>query len=236
MKKFIRSEFSNWKKWEVLWLLTACAIITALSIYWQDTTMGIISAVTGVACVIATGKGKLMAYIFGLVNCVLYAIISYNAGLYGETLLNALYYVPMQFVGIYIWSKHIDNKTKEVEKHHMTWVSRLVCICSVALGTWVLGMILGSFGDPLPYVDAFTTVTSVVAMVLSVKMYSEQWWIWVIVNIMSVYMWACSFAVGQDNMATLLMWVVYLGNSIIMLVKWEKEAYRRDKEKKQCTK
>lgn len=83
-------------------VIYACTIITSLSIYWQDTIMGIVSATTGVACVVCTGKGKLSAYIFGLVNCVLYAIISYNANLYGETMLNALYYIPMQFVGFYI--------------------------------------------------------------------------------------------------------------------------------------
>ena len=230
MKKLIRDEFANWKKWEVLWMLLACAVITGLSIYWGDTLMGIISACTGVACVVATGKGKLMAYVFGLINCVLYAIISYGAGLYGETMLNALYYVPMQFVGILIWSKHMDGKTKEVEKWHMSWAGRLVCMGGVAIGTLVYGYWLGTMGDPMPYLDAFTTVTSVVAMILSVKMFSEQWWIWVIVDVMTVIMWAISFAQGQDNIATLLMWIVYLGNAVIMLVKWEKEAHRRDKE------
>ena len=83
LKRFIKEEISGWKKIEVLWLFVACAIITSLSIYWQDTIMGIVSATTGVACVVLTGKGKLSAYIFGLVNCVLYAIISYNANLYG---------------------------------------------------------------------------------------------------------------------------------------------------------
>jgi nicotinamide mononucleotide transporter len=82
----------------------------------------------------------------------------------------------------------------------------------------------------MPYLDAFTTVTSVVAMVLSVKMFSEQWWIWVIVDVMTVVMWAINFAQGQDNIATLLMWIVYLGNAVLMLVKWEKEAHARDKE------
>lgn len=230
MKKILRDEFMNWKKWEVLWMVLACAVITGLSIYWQDTTMGIISACTGVACVVATGKGKLMAYAFGLVNCVLYAIISYNAGLYGETMLNAVYYVPMQFIGAWIWSKHMDGNTKEVEKWHMSWAGRIVCATGIAVGTWLYGMLLASMGDPMPYLDAFTTVTSVVAMILSVKMLSEQWWIWVIVDVMTVIMWAISFAQGQDNMATLLMWIVYLGNAVVMLVKWEKEAHRRDKE------
>lgn len=230
MKKLLRDEFSNWKKWEVLWMVLACAVITGLSIYWHDTTMGIISACTGVACVVATGKGKLMAYAFGLVNCILYATISYNAGLYGETMLNAIYYAPMQFIGAWVWSKHMDGNTKEVEKHHMSWAGRIVCAVGVAVGTWVYGMFLASIGDTMPYLDAFTTVTSVVAMILSVKMLSEQWWIWVIVDVMTVVMWAISFAQGQDNMATLLMWIVYLGNAVVMLVKWEKEAHRRDKE------
>ena len=31
-------------------------------------------------------------------------------------MLNALYYVPMQFVGFYIWSKNMNSTTHEVEK------------------------------------------------------------------------------------------------------------------------
>lgn len=90
LKEFVRNEIEGWKKLEVAWLLIACAVIVGLSIYWDDTVMGIISSTTGVICVVCTGKGKLSAYIFGLVNTVLYAIISYKAALYGETMLNAL--------------------------------------------------------------------------------------------------------------------------------------------------
>lgn len=32
-------------------------------------------------------------------------------------MLNSLYYVPMQFVGFYVWNKHMDKETKEVEKN-----------------------------------------------------------------------------------------------------------------------
>ena len=74
LKHFIKQEITGWKKLEIFWLLAACTVITALSIYWGDTLMGIISSTTGVACVVCTGKGKLSAYTFGLINCVLYAI------------------------------------------------------------------------------------------------------------------------------------------------------------------
>lgn len=228
MKNFIKNELSGWKKWEVSWLVIACAIITGLSVYWQDTLIGIISSTTGVACVVCTGKGKLSAYLFGLVNSVLYAIISFNAHLYGETMLNAIYYVPMQFVGFYVWNKHMNSETKEVEKRHMDMKGRLLLLIVMIAATYVYGLFLRSIGDAMPFVDSFTTVSSVIAMIISVKMFAEQWWIWVAVDVFSVYMWWCNFKTGGDNMATLLMWTVYLGNAIIMLVKWEKESHSKE--------
>lgn len=226
IKEFIKNELSGWNKFELLWLFVACAIITGLSIYWKDTAMGIISATTGVACVVLTGKGKLSAYVFGLVNCLLYAIIAYKAKLYGETMLNALYYIPMQFVGFYIWNKHMNKENHEVKKIHMKNKNRILWALAMILGTVIYGFILKALGDAMPFVDSFTTVSSVIAMIVSVKMYAEQWWIWILVDVFSVYMWWCNFVAGSDNLATLLMWVVYLVNAIIMCVKWEKEALK----------
>ena len=226
MKQLIKNELTGWKTIEVAWLLFACLVIASLSIYWDDTIMGIISAITGVACVVCTGKGKLSAYLFGLINCVLYAIISYNAKLYGETLLNALYYVPMQFIGFYVWNKNMNEQNHEVKKIHMKNRNRILWLAIMIVATFVCGLGLKALGDAMPFVDSFTTVSSIIAMILSVKMYSEQWWIWIFVDVFSVYMWWCDFNTGSDNIATLLMWAIYLGNAIIMCIKWEKEAIK----------
>ena len=139
--------------------------------------MGIISSTTGVACVVCTGKGKLSAYVFGIVNSILYAIIAYKATLYGETMLNSLYYVPMQFVGFYVWNKHMDKETKEVEKKHMNWNHRFILVVSISTCTYLYGLLLKQLGDAMPFIDSFTTVSSVIAMIVSVKMFAEQWWI-----------------------------------------------------------
>ena len=60
-------------------------------------------------------------------------------------------------------------------------------------------------------------------MIISVKMYAEQWWLWIGVDIFTVFMWAMDYVRGNTNFATLLMWIVYLGNALIMCYKWEKE-------------
>ena len=226
MKNFLKNELSNWNIFEVLWLFIASSSILALSIYWKDTWYGIISALAGVVCVILTGKGKLSAYAFGLINCILYGYISYTQRLYGETMLNIFYYLPMQFYGFFVWNRYINNDNHEVKRIYMSCINRFITAVLILLGTCSYGYFLKYLNDPVPYIDAFTTVASVIAMWLSCRRYAEQWFIWISINIVSVYMWWTRYEVGGDNVATLLMWIVFLLNSIYGCVKWIKVSDR----------
>ena len=231
MRNILSEELKGWKRWEAVWLLISCTVILILSIYWKDTPMGIVSAVTGVACVVCTGKGKLSAYFFGLINCVLYAIISWHAGYYGEVMLNALYYVPMQFYGFIVWRRNMDQETHEVRKRKMHLRGLAFLAAAVAGGTAVYGWFLWKIGGNLPFVDALSTVVSVAAMAVSVWMYMEQWILWIFVDVVTVIMWAVHFAKGGESIATLLMWTVYLLNAVFMFVKWNKEARASEENK-----
>lgn len=224
MKHFIKEELSGWKKSEVLWLLLACTIITCLSIYWDGSLIGIISSTTGVACVVCTGKGKLSAYVFGLINAVLYGIIALKANYYGDAMLNLGYYSIMQFIGFFTWKKHMNSETHEVEKRRMTNRGKVILLCIITLSTFIYGIVLKKLGGNLPYIDAFTTATSVIAMIVSIRMYMEQWIMWICINLASVTMWSYAFYNGNDSVSTLLMWIVYLVNSIISYSKWNKES------------
>lgn len=224
MKEFVKYEMSGWKKWELAWLAVATVIIAGLSVYWHDTLFGIISALTGVWCVILTGKGKRSCYIVGLINTIMYAWISFQSAYYGEVMLNALYYVPMQFVGWYAWSKHMNEETTEVEKVRMNMKGlSFWCLVGV-IAVLGYGLVLKGLGGNLPYFDSFTTSLSVMAMIFSVRRYMEQWVLWVLIDIVTVYLWWVDFRLGNGNIATLLMWVVYLLNAVFQLVKWYKEA------------
>ncbi len=228
MKSILAHELTNWKLWEISWLIFCILSITSLSLYWNDTLVGIISAISGITYVVCIGKGNLIGYFFGMINCVLYSLISFEATLYGEVLLNAGYYLPMMFVGLAVWKKNIDQTTNEVIKRRMSWRSRAIGLVAILVLSYLFGLWLQSMGDVMPFIDAFTTVASVIAMIATVKMYSEQWWIWFFVNIFSVYMWYCDFQAGSDNIATLVMWVIYLINAVVMLIKWETEANRQE--------
>ena len=65
IKDAIKRELTGWKKWEIIWLLIATAVILGVSIYWKDSPTGILAALTGIWCVILTGKGKLSSFWIG---------------------------------------------------------------------------------------------------------------------------------------------------------------------------
>ena len=223
LKEIVKRELSGWKKWEVIWLLLATAVILGLSIYWKDSMTGIWAALTGIWCVILTGKGKLSSFWVGTVNTILYAVVAWQARYWGEVMLNLIYYVPMNFVGLYMWSKNMNNQTEEVVKKRMSFKGSVLAYTCVIAGTLGYGVILNLMNGTLPFIDSMSTVFSIFAQILCVKRYMEQWVLWIVVDIVTVIMWVYAFINGTGDMATVLMWSIYLINAIIMFIKWKKD-------------
>ena len=63
--------------------------------------IGSITSVAGVLCVVLVAKGNIWNYLFGLINVSMYAYVSFKATAFGDAALNALYYLPMQFIGYF---------------------------------------------------------------------------------------------------------------------------------------
>ncbi len=244
LREYIKLETSGWKWYELVYLAACTLAILIPSLISGDSAMAVVSATCGAISVVLTGKGKLGTYIFGGIQCALYAIISYKATYYGETLLNVLYLLPLEVVGFRTWMKNMNAERAEVVKLQMSWRRRAVWGAVLAAGTISLGLILKHidviagtiFGitdvpvDAMPFMDAFTTVGTMIAFVLTVKRYSENWWIWIAINVATVIMWLGNVIEGGENasIATLLMWSVYLVNSVIMMIRWMRESRKTE--------
>lgn len=220
----LKREFSGWKKWQIIWLIFANVIILGVSLYLGDTAIGILASLTGVTCVILCGMGKVSNYFFGTINLLLYAFVAWNAKYYGDVMLNLLYYFPTNIIGWVAWTKHIDKEKNEVYKKRMTWKQDVILAVIGVVGVLAYSYILKLLGGNLPIVDSMSTVFSVIAQILMIKRFMEQWVIWIIVDIVSVIMWIAAFFNGGESVAVLIMWSVFLVNAVIMFVKWLKES------------
>ena len=224
IKEFFAEELRGWKPLEAAWLALATAVILGLSLYWKDNWVSITAALTGVWCVILTGKGKVSSFVFGVINVLFYAWIAFQVPYYGEVMLNVLYYLPMNFVGFFAWRKHMNKESGEVIKQRLSLKKSAVVYSVTAAAIVGYGFVLKWMGGSLPFIDSMSTVVSVVAQVLSVKRLTEQWVLWIVVDVVTVFMWLGNFINGGETIATLAMWSVYLVNAVIMFIKWNREA------------
>lgn len=191
--------------------------------------VGSLAGITGVLCVVLVAKGSIWNYAFGLVNVSLYAWISYKAALYGDAGLNALYYLPMQFIGWWQWRKmgavtsRRQGETVQVKARRLSWEHRLFLAMGCFAAVTAVGFLLKYLGDPQPFKDSATTVLSIVAQALMALAFMEQWALWIITNVISVIMWGVCVARGEAHAGVMvIMWVFYLLNSVNGLRVWLK--------------
>lgn len=193
--------------------------------------LGSLAGITGVLCVVLVAKGSIWNYFFGLINVSLYAYISYKAALYGDAALNALYYLPMQFIGWWQWRRRGAALTEsssegngvQVKARRFNWRQRAVLAAVSVAAVIAIGFILDHFGDPQPFKDSTTTVLSIIAQALMALAFMEQWALWIITNVVSVVMWVICVTRGEAHAGVMvIMWVFYLLNSINGMRVWLK--------------
>ncbi|MGV6987702.1 nicotinamide riboside transporter PnuC [Testudinibacter sp. P80/BLE/0925] len=220
--------FSGWTHFEIVWIALFLSIQIAIFVIQPDSIIATIAAISGILCVIFVSKGKISNYIFGFISVTCYAYISYTFKLYGEMMLNLLVYVPVQFIGFYVWRRHMHIKTsaqtdqyEEVIAKALTLKQWGIVISAAVIGTYAYIQLLHNLGSALPALDGVTVVVSIVAQILMVLRYREQWVLWIVVNLLTVSLWTAMWIKnGETSLPLLVMYIMYLWNSIYGYHNW----------------
>ncbi len=220
MKKILNK--FNWFEWGMI------IAVIGFTIYFSLISEGVsltyliidgIAAISGIVCVVLCAKGKKSQYIWGVLNVIGYVIIAFINKYYGEVMLNALYYLPSQFIGYYLWNKNTNEETNDVKGKKLTLIQSLLLVGLITVGVFGYKFVLDYLGGTKTILDSASTVTSVVANALMMMRYREQWLLWIIIDVITVIMWAC---VGDYIMVT--MWAVYTVNAFYGYYNWTKIA------------
>ena len=202
------------------YLVGMLATIMGLSIYWGDTWYGMLSAFSGVLCVVLVAEKRLSNFFWGLINCALYGFVSYQNGFFGDMTLNWAIYVPFQFIGFYLWSRS-GTMSEEVTSKSLDWSDTVLLAITCAVAVCVGAQVLAYFHGNHPWIDSFNVTLSLVATVLMAKRYAEQWLCWVLVNVSGIAMWISATVQNEgEGVATLIMWSAFLINSVYGYYRW----------------
>ncbi len=238
-------------KWLYLLMLIEVIVLIALNIAIIFLTVNnrialiassisIVATTTGVISNLLATRKLRINFIFGTLHVVFYSIAALLLTVYGDFALNLFYYLPTNIMGWFMWKKHknkIDQNNLNTIEENINTKDVQVDVKKLSLKQWmiILPLLLGSIvglafglhylGDKSPIFDSASTILSIFGMILMIKFYREQWYIWFAVNIVSVGIYITLIIKDTSDLTSVLylvMWSLYIVNSIIGIIKWKK--------------
>ena len=155
-------------------------------------------------------RSNWIAYI---VQMLLLVLFSLSINLYGDVINNGIYLI-FGVIGFILWNK-ADNK--KITK--CSWKERIVYTFIIIIGTTVGFSILRNTNDPLPLLDSFTTISSLVATYYMMTKKIDTWIIWFINDIF----YAIEYYILPDQAFYLfLLNVIWTFMAIASYISWYK--------------
>jgi nicotinamide mononucleotide transporter len=150
-----------------------------------------------------------------LISSALYVVVFLNARLYSDASLNVLY-VALYLLGWYWWLRGGANRGElHIARVTVRMIVLLAGLTAVATAGWT--GFLTSIADSAPFLDAFTTVLSLVALFLTARKIFESWHLWIFVNLVYIGLY-----VYKSLLLTAVLYAIFAGLSVAGLVNWRR--------------
>jgi nicotinamide mononucleotide transporter len=150
-----------------------------------------------------------------LVSSALYVVVFFQARLYSDSSLNVLYIV-LYLLGWYWWLRGGENRGElHIGRITMRMALLLAAATLVATAGWTV--FLASIADSAPFLDAFTTVLSLIALFLTARKIFESWHLWIFVNLVYIGLY-----VYKGLVLTAVLYAIFAGLSVAGLINWRR--------------
>lgn len=225
MTQWIKNEFWNgYNQFEKIFMAAMLLLQIVVYCIVPDSLIGMVCGIAGVICVVLTAKGKLSSYIFNFIQIITYMWICWDLKLYLEFGENIFYFITCVF-GVFLWRRNMiendDGSTQVKARKFELW--HWIALVAFAIGgTFTLGYIGENYlGSTLPYHDALTNILAIVAQLLMIWRFREQWIVWIVIDLTCLAMFVM---LQQWSMAA--MYVAWTVNAVYGWYNWSKLNHR----------
>lgn len=183
-----------------------------------DNTISLVSGMLGICSVVLGAQGNILTFVFGFAQVATYTYLCCVERFYAEIAINIYYFITMIY-GVYCWRNRLSNNSLQVQTRRLSIKLLAWGMLLIALFSWLTGWLLERFtDDPQPYMDAFTTVPAIAAQLLMVLAYREQWYLWLVVDVLAVVMW-----LRAENYCMAAQYVFWCVNCIYGYIQWTRQ-------------
>jgi nicotinamide mononucleotide transporter len=187
-----------------------------------DSPWSLVSGLLGICSVVLGAQGNILTFVFGFAQVGTYTYLCVQERFYAEIALNIFYFITMIY-GVYVWKNRLtDDDSLQIQPRRLSKRLTPVLIISVVLLSLLVGWLLQRYtDDPQPYLDAFTTVPAIVAQILMVLAFREQWYLWILVDVLALIMW-----LRAGNYCMAAQYFFWCANCVYGYVQWTRCAER----------
>ena len=178
----------------------------------------LVAFVLAIWMVVCNMRVQVLAWPLALTSSLLYFLLFWSGKLYGEASLQLLFAA----LALWGWWQWLRGRTAEGDTLHVRTLGPKgrVTALLVTLAAWpLLGLFLQHRTDsPLPYWDALPTVASITGQWLLGRKYQENWPVWVIVNLVSIGLFAL-----KGYWLTVVLYAVFVPMSVAGWRAWQRQ-------------
>lgn len=182
-------------------------------LWYGESWLSLISGVAGVIGVVWVSQKRLIAYWPCFIQLGTYLWLAVQQKLWGEVGENIFYFVTM-LIGLVMWYRNSGSGL--VFPRSLGWKGTGWIMLVTVVGVIGLWYSLSLTSDTQPALDAVTTVPAIVAQILMITRYREQWIFWLIIDVFSVVMWW-----NAGDMCMVLQFIFWTANCLYGLWKWK---------------
>lgn len=157
-------------------------------------------------------------WVWGIISCIFWAYAAF--ALYGLYIDGALqiFYIFISIFGIYEW-KYGGKDHQELPISRLTWKQHIWIWAGGLALSWVLGAFFAAYTSAAAtYLDAFTTVFSVIITFMVIRKKIENWLYWFLIDSVYVYLYW-----SRGGFLIALLFVVYLVIVVFGYLSWRKK-------------
>ncbi len=155
--------------------------------YFISSPWELIGAASGLLCVWLIIRENIWNWPVGLAYALVSLLVFYNARLYADLVLH-VFYVFMNGYGWYYWLRGAGARGSEGRLVVARLSMRSASLLGVAtlIGIIAMGWLFDYYTDAdLAYWDSTTTVMSFAAMWMAAHKYIENWFVWLVVDVLA---------------------------------------------------
>ena len=167
-------------------------------------------SIIDILAMLLIAKGKNIGQLLGILITVLYSIVSFKNGFYGEVIIYIFMMLPMYLIGIVSWIKHKNKETNSVEINNIyksEWIIVSIVSVIVFIGVYYL---LKAFNTNELLVSTLSVLASLFGIFFQIRRSRYAFIFYIINDIILAILWGIPVINGEFSLLPIFLDPVFI--------------------------